>query len=196
MISTDKVIVVEGKYDKIRLENIIDATIIPTDGFGIFKNKELLRLLKKLADQKGLIILTDSDAAGFMIRSHISGAIPNDKITHIYVPELFGKEKRKEKPSAEGLLGVEGIDDSIILSAFEKAGIGAKPKKDEEKRRLITKLDLYKMGFYGKENSAYLRQELLSRLGLPKRISSNRLPEVLNLIYSYDEFLAVAKEVI
>lgn len=196
MISTDKVIVVEGKYDKIRLENIIDATIIPTDGFGIFKNKELLGLLRRLAQQKGLIILTDSDAAGFMIRSHLSGAIPGDKITHVYIPELYGKEKRKEKPSAEGLLGVEGVDDSVIISAFQKAGIGAEAKQNNEPKRKISKTDLYEFGFCGKENSATLRQKLLDRLSLPKRISSNRLPEILNLILDYEEFIKIAQEVI
>lgn len=194
MIKTDKVIVVEGKYDKIRLENIVDATIIPTDGFGIFKNKELLQLLRKLADARGLIVLTDSDSAGFMIRSYLSGSIDNKKITNIYIPELFGKEKRKDAPSAEGLLGVEGVDDKVIIKAFEAAGIGT--KKSDSTRRSVTKSDLYELGFIGRENSATLRKNLLIALSLPQRISSNRLPEIINMLYSYDEFIEIAKGVL
>ncbi|MBQ5810836.1 MAG: DUF4093 domain-containing protein [Clostridia bacterium] len=169
MLRTDKVIVVEGKYDKIRLENIIDATIIPTDGFGIFKNKELQQLLRSLAATKGLIVLTDSDSAGFMIRSFLAGCIDNDKITNIYIPELFGKEKRKNAPSAEGLLGVEGIPDEIIAKAFAAAGIGT--AKTESPARKVSKSDLYELGFSGGAKSSEKRAMLLEKLSLPKTTS-------------------------
>ncbi len=194
MIHTDKVIVVEGKYDKIRLENIVDATIIPTDGFGIFNNKELLGLLRSLAEKRGLVILTDSDSAGFMIRSFLSGAIDNSLITNVYIPELSGKEKRKATPSAEGLLGVEGVADEVIINALKTAGIGedctVSPK------RPITKADLYEIGLSGGPNSATLRKNLLKSLSLPIRISANRLPDILNMLYTYDEFIKIASEVI
>ena len=192
MLRTDKVIVVEGKYDKIRLENIIDATIIPTDGFGIFKNKELQQLLRSLAATKGLIVLTDSDSAGFMIRSFLAGCIDNDKITNIYIPELFGKEKRKNAPSAEGLLGVEGIPDEIIAKAFAAAGIGT--AKTESPARKVSKSDLYELGFSGGAKSSEKRAMLLEKLSLPKKISANRLSEIINALYTYEEFIDIAKE--
>lgn len=193
MIKVESVIVVEGKYDKIRLENIIDGTIISTDGFGIFKNKELLNLLRRLADTKGLIILTDSDSAGFMIRSFLCGAIDNSKVKHVYIPEILGKEKRKAKSSAEGLLGVEGINDEVIKAAFEKAGIiNSKP---QDNCRKIEKLDLYELGFVGKSDSEAKRKALLKALELPSKLSSNRLLEVLNILYSYEEFIKIANEV-
>ncbi len=192
MLRTEKVIVVEGKYDKIRLENIIDATIIPTDGFGIFKNKELQQLLRSLAATKGLIVLTDSDSAGFMIRSFLAGCIDNNKITNIYIPELFGKEKRKIAPSAEGLLGVEGIPDKIIAKAFASAGIGT--TKTESPARKVSKSDLYDLGFSGGANSSEKRAKLLEKLSLPKKISANRLPEIINALYTYEEFIDIAKE--
>ena len=194
MIKVESVIVVEGKYDKIRLENIIDGTIISTDGFGIFKNKELLNLLRRLADTKGLIILTDSDSAGFMIRSFLCGAIDNSKVKHVYIPEIFGKEKRKAKASAEGLLGVEGINDEIIENAFKKAGI--LNSKSQGGCRKIEKIDLYELGFVGKNDSEAKRKALLKALELPSKLSSNRLLEVLNILYSYEEFIKIANEVI
>ena len=194
MIKTDRAIIVEGKYDKIRLENIVDATIISTDGFGIFNNKELQNLIRRLAQTKGLIILTDSDAAGFMIRSFISGAVDNSLITHVYIPELRGKEKRKSTPSAEGLLGVEGVPDDVIIRAFEASGVGCTKAKDNGRK--VTKSDLYELGFSGGSNSAVLREKLLTAMALPKRISSNRLPDIINMLYSYDEFIKKANEVI
>ena len=178
MIKVDSVIVVEGKYDKIRLENFIDGTIISTDGFAIFKNKDQLKLLRRLADTKGLIILTDSDSAGFMIRSYLCGSIDNSKIKHVYVPEIAGKEKRKARASAEGLLGVEGIDDAILEKAFEKAGITS--NKTVAAAQRISKLDL---------------KALLKKLDLPQKLSANRLIEIANIMYTYEEFMTIAKEV-
>jgi len=193
MIKIDSVIVVEGKYDKIRLENFIDGTIISTDGFAIFKNKDQLKLLRRLADTKGLIILTDSDSAGFMIRSYLCGSIDNGKIKHVYVPEIAGKEKRKARASAEGLLGVEGIDDAILEKAFEKAGITS--NKTVAAAQRISKLDLYELGFIGNNNSEKKRKALLKKLDLPQKLSANRLIEIANIMYTYEEFMAIAKEV-
>ncbi|MDO4832082.1 MAG: toprim domain-containing protein [Clostridia bacterium] len=123
MLRTDKVIVVEGKYDEIKLSSIIDAPIIKTDGFGIFKDREKQSLIQRLAKKRGLIILTDGDSAGFMIRNFLGNKIPEELITHVYIPDLYGKEKRKAKPSSEGKLGVEGVPKDVIISAFERAGI-------------------------------------------------------------------------
>ena len=134
MIKLDRPVIVEGKYDVIKLSNIIDGIIIKTDGFGIFKNKEKQKLLRSLAKEKGIIVLTDSDGAGFVIRNFISSIVPADKITHVYIPDVFGKEKRKTEASAEGKLGVEGIKEYVLLEAFEKAGVTA--SLTNEKRRL------------------------------------------------------------
>ncbi len=195
MIRLDRVIVVEGKYDKIRLESFIDALIIPTDGFGIFKNRELMSLLRRLADSRGLIILTDSDAAGFMIRSHIAGSVGQDKIINVYVPEIKGRERRKTVDSAEGLLGVEGLSEQVLTDALRRAGVlrGGEDKCDDNARR-ITKYDLYELGLYGRPNSDLRRKALLKKLSLPSRIGSNQLPEVLNALFSYDDLIAVLKD--
>ena len=124
MLHTDKVIVVEGKYDAIRLANIIDATIIRTDGFGIFKDKEKQQLLRTLAEKRGLIVLTDSDSAGFLIRNFLKSSVPEKYITQVYIPDIYGKERRKDQPSAEGKLGVEGIPDEVLVECFRRAGVG------------------------------------------------------------------------
>ena len=144
MIKLDRPVIVEGKYDVIRLSNIIDSLIIKTDGFGIFKDKEKQKLLRSLAKEKGIIVLTDSDGAGFVIRNFIKSIVPADKIINVYIPDVFGKEKRKTDFSAEGKLGVEGMKESLLLEAFEKAGVTA--AVTNEKRRLITPLDLYEHG--------------------------------------------------
>lgn len=189
MLHTDKVIVVEGKYDEIKLSGIIDAPIIKTDGFGIFKNKEKQDLLLKLAKTHGLIVMTDGDSAGFMIRNFLGNKIPDEYITNVYIPDLYGKEKRKTKPSAEGKLGVEGIPDDIIISAFERAGItqsGDIPVKDESRR--ITNLDFYEDGISGKPDSKAKRTAFLICLGLPEKMSSNALLKIINLLITYDEY--------
>ncbi len=189
MLHTDKVIVVEGKYDEIKLSGIIDAPIIKTDGFGIFKNKEKQNLLLRLAKAHGLIIMTDGDSAGFMIRNFLGNKIPDEYITNVYIPDLYGKEKRKTKPSAEGKLGVEGIPDDIIISAFERAGItkdGDTPVKDKSRR--ITNLDFFEDGISGKPDSKARRTDFLRRLGLPERMSSNALLKIINLLITYDEY--------
>lgn len=186
MIKLDRPVIVEGKYDVIRLSNIIDALIIKTDGFGIFKDKEKQSLLRRLAGKKGIIVLTDSDSAGFLIRNFIAGIVPPEKITHVYIPDIFGKEKRKEAPSAEGKLGVEGICEELLLESFRKAGVTA--TASVEKRRLITNIDLYEAGLSGGKDSAKKRKELLKRLSLPERMSASSLVKILNTFVTYEEF--------
>lgn len=194
MIKIKQAVIVEGKYDKIRLANIIDGLIITTDGFGIFKNKDKQRFIKKLADERGIIILTDSDSAGFMIRSKLCSLVPKDKIINVYVPSISGKEKRKNERSKEGLLGVEGIDDQVIIDALTRAGAvcgeDSAAENKYENRRKITKVDLYELGLCGRDNSAALREKLLKRLDFPKYLSTNALIDALNIFLSYDQFVS------
>ncbi len=193
MIKLDRPIIVEGKYDIIKLSNIIDGLIIKTDGFGIFKDKEKQKLLRRLAEEKGIIVLTDSDSAGFLIRNFISSSVPKDKITHVYIPDLYGKEKRKTEKSKEGKLGVEGTPEKIILEAFSKAGITCE-KSQRENRRLITNIDLYDCGLIGQDNSKQKRVKLLKSLSLPERMSTSSLIKILNTFVTYDEFISKIKE--
>ncbi len=187
MIKLRQAIVVEGRYDKAKLASIFDTTIIQTDGFAIFRSPEKLELIRRLARQDGIIILTDSDRAGFKIRSYIGGAVQDAQITHIYIPDIPGKERRKHRPSAEGKLGVEGVEDRLLVQAFEKAGVldGAPP---EPPARPITKLDLYEDGFAGGPESRTLRALLLQRLELPARLSANALVSVLNRLLTYEQY--------
>lgn len=190
MIHIDKAIIVEGKYDKIKLSSIFDAPIIVTDGFGIYKNNEISALIRFYAENGGIIILTDSDSAGFRIRNHIKGLVSNDKITNVYIPEIFGKEKRKDKPSKEGTIGVEGIDKDIIIEAFNKAGVLPNSESAfEQKDDCITNLDLFDLGFIGMKNSKIKRQELLKSMDLPSHISTSSLLELLNKVMTRNEFL-------
>ena len=175
----------EGKYDKIRLSNILDATIITTEGFRIFKDKEKRELIRILAREKGLVIMTDSDRAGQMIRSHIENIAHGADIVNVYLPFIVGKEKRKSKASADGSLGVEGIRDGIILDALKKAGIIG--EKREEKKGNITKTDLYNLGLSGWDNSKQKREKLLLKLGFPTFLSANALLDLLNSLYTLSE---------
>jgi ribonuclease M5 len=183
-------VIVEGKYDKIKLSSIIDAVIIETGGFSIFKNREQLELIRKLAVAKGVIIMTDSDRAGFMIRNFLSGALPKDRVRHVYIPDVKGQERRKSEPSKEGKLGVEGISKELITKSLERAGIPFNETVRPVRR--ITKLDLYEDGFAGGFKSLEKRRRLLTRLGLPLRLSSNMLVDVLNAMMSYDEYRQAA----
>ncbi len=194
MIKIDRAVIVEGRYDKIKLASILDAVIIETEGFGIFNNKEKQNLIRKLADTKGLLILTDSDSAGFKIRSFIKGIVPVEQIKHAYIPDILGKEKRKTEPSKEGKLGVEGIKKELIIDALEKAGVFCEEIGTEEKRE-ITKLDLYEDGLSGRENSDELRKKLLSLLDLPERLTSNALVQILNTFLTYDEYKKAVEEI-
>ncbi len=193
MIKLDRPVIVEGKYDIIKLNGIIDSLIIKTDGFGIFKDKEKQALLRRLAREKGIIVLTDSDSAGFLIRNFINSTIPKDKITHVYIPDIFGKEKRKNEKSKEGKLGVEGISEKILLDAFAKAGVLAAESENTE-RHLITNIDLYEYGLAGRENSSEKRKLLLKKLALPERLSTSSLIKILNTFVTYEEFIETLKE--
>ncbi len=179
MIKLGPVILVEGKYDKIKLSQIFDATILTTDGFGIFKQSDKLALLRRLAETRGLLVFTDPDGAGFVIRNYLKGAIPKGTIYHAYIPDLLGKEKRKAKGSKEGKLGVEGVPDAVIIKAVEQSGAlaGKLPENGG-----ITKADLFEMGLSGGAGSVAKRQQLLKKLELPANLSPNALVDVLNCI--------------
>lgn len=184
MIKIEQAVIVEGKYDKIKLSSIIDAVIITTNGFNIFKDKEKLQLIKYYAEKTGIIIMTDSDRAGFLIRNYIKGAVKNGIIYNVYIPDIIGKEKRKVKPSAEGKLGVEGIEGRIILDAFKKAGITSFSAK---RRVRLTKTDLFDLGLSGGKNSSEKRKELLKYLKLPNLLSPNSMLEILNTMMDRKE---------
>lgn len=185
MIKVRQPIIVEGKYDKIKLESIIDGLIITTDGFRIYKDKEKIELIRAFAEKDGVVILTDSDGAGFQIRNHLKGCIKDGKIYNVYIPDIFGKERRKEKPSKEGKLGVEGINTDILLKAFSDAGIFSEESKQEE---WLNKADMMDDGLIGGEGSTELRKKLCKNLKLPERLSTASLLEVLNRLYSRDEY--------
>ena len=184
-------VVVEGKYDAIRLRSVVDATIVETDGFGIFRQPEKMELLRRLAEAQGLIVLTDSDSAGFVIRDRISGALPKELVKHAYIPEITGKERRKNKLSKEGLLGVEGVDGETVIAALWRAGATFLDGAVERPAPYLTKARLYEDGLSGREDSARLRTALLKRLGLPTRLSANRMIEALNVLLSEDDYREV-----
>lgn len=185
MIHTDRAIVVEGKYDKIKLGGLIDGVILCTGGFRIYKDKEMQQMLRALAKKQGLAVLTDSDAAGFQIRSFLRSICGKENIVDVYIPDLYGKEKRKQHPSREGKLGVEGIPEETLLEALEKAGIGV--REVQERADPITKLDLYELGLSGGAQSAVRRAKLMKRLELPEHLSANALVTVLASLYSREE---------
>lgn len=188
MIEIKEAIIVEGKYDKQRLKNIVNSTIIETNGFRIFKDKNKVNLIRQLAEKQGIVILTDSDGAGFVIRNHLKGIIPNKNIKNAYIPKIKGKEKRKDKPSKEGTLGVEGIDENLLMQSLVNAQVTIINKAENNiTKEKITKLDLYKLGLIGKENSKKLRTQLLNKLNLPEYITTNALLEVLNDITTIEE---------
>jgi ribonuclease M5 len=187
MIKLEQPIIVEGKYDKIKLSSIFDTVILTTDGFGIFKNKEKVELIKKLSEKNGIIVLTDSDSAGGIIRSYLKNILSEDKIHHVFLPRIEGKEKRKTKASSEGLLGVEGIDKDIILRAFERFLPQSSPKSKEP----ITAAFLMSLGLSGGEDSSLKRKYLLKELKLPYSISPSTLKKVLSEISSKEEITAI-----
>ena len=188
MVKIKEAIVVEGKYDKNTLRQIVDTAVFQTDGFGIMKNKELLAFLRQVAQTRGLIILTDSDGAGFVIRSHLKGALPKDKVRHAYIPDVPGKEKRKAAPGKEGLLGVEGMKPEILLEALRKAGATFEEEEAAVPRAEITKADLYELGLTGGTDSKAKRQALLEKLKFPAHMTTNALLEALNVLYDRETF--------
>lgn len=192
MIHLKEAVIVEGKYDKIKLKNFIDAEIITTDGFGIFKNKEKVNMLRRIAEKRGIIILTDSDSAGFIIRGHLTSVIDPKFIKNVFVPEIKGKERRKEKASAQGLLGVEGLSEEIIVESLKKAGIGIDSKAKETLK--ITSTDLFRLGLSGGDNSREMREKLLKSLDLPVGMSTRQMLTALNSLYSLTELEKILEE--
>lgn len=195
MIKIKEAIIVEGKYDKIKLSNFIDGLIITTDGFGVFKNKEKQALIRHLAQTRGLLILTDSDGAGFVIRNFLKGTVPSDKIKNAYIPDIFGKEKRKDKPSKEGKLGVEGISEKILCDAIAKSGAECELSDGYVKsEKEITKADLFEYGLTGTPNSSANREKLKQALNLPHNMTSNSILDVINCIMTKDEFISLCEK--
>lgn len=184
MIKIEQAVIVEGKYDKIKLSSVINAVIIVTNGFGIFNDTEKLSLIRYYAKKTGIIILTDSDSAGRKIRNYIKSAVNDGEIINIYIPDIFGKEKRKQKPSAEGKIGVEGIDCKILEDAFIKSGVTV---SECSRVNNITKYTLYTLGLSGCPDSSALRKKLQKSLGLPSLMSASALLEVLNTMMDSEE---------
>ena len=180
-------IIVEGKYDRLRIISVADANVITTDGFGIFKKSEKLALLRALSERSPVIVLTDSDGAGKLIRSHISSAIPADRLIQLYIPQIAGKEKRKAEPSAEGTLGVEGMESRIIYDILKPFSNEAAFR--ESLLNPLSKTDLYIDGLCGGEESAARRDELCERIGLPKKMTANAMLAALRIICTYEEYL-------
>ena len=188
MIKIKQAVIVEGKYDKIKLSGILDTVIIETDGFAVFKDKEKQKLIRMLAEKKGILILTDSDSAGFVIRSFLSGIVKPEQITHVFIPDIFGKEKRKDSPSKEGKLGVEGVSNQVIVEALEKAGIICDSNDEPVIKRLVTKTDLFDDGICGRTESAEKRRQLLKVLNLPERMSANNMLKIINTYMTFEDY--------
>ena len=190
----NEAIIVEGRYDKNTLSQIVDAFIIDTSGFGIFKDKEKLAMIRKLAEKRGVIILTDSDAAGFVIRNHIKGAVYEGRILHAYIPAVNGKERRKKRPSAEGKLGVEGMKPEVLIKALKDCG-ATLDGENAESSQPLKKSDLFELGLSGGEGSAKRRKELLRRLELPQWLSSDALCQILGALFNEDELHNIVNQI-
>lgn len=193
MVRIKEAIVVEGRYDKNTLSQIVDAPIFETAGFGIFKNKEQMSLLRRTAEKRGLIVFTDSDGAGFVIRNHLKSAIPGKYLKHAYIPDIPGKEKRKASPGREGKLGVEGMTPEILLEALKRAGATIEGESVTQ-RNAITKQDLMALGLSGGANAKEKRLALLKILSFPEHMSSNAMLEALNVLYTLEEFTVVVEK--
>ena len=188
MRKVKEVIVVEGRYDKNTLSQVVDATVITLGGFSVFNDREKLAFLRRLAEKQGLIVLTDSDGAGFVIRNYLKGALPKELVKQAYIPDIHGKERRKRTPGKEGKLGVEGMKPEVLLSALERAGATFLDEDAPKKAGApITKADLFQLGLTGGQDSAARRQALLKKLDLPEHLTANGLLEALNLLYSREE---------
>ena len=193
MVKIREAIVVEGRYDKNTLSQIVDAPILETSGFGIFKDKQQMSLLRRVAQTRGLIVFTDSDGAGFVIRNHIKSAIPSRYLKHAYIPDVFGKERRKSAPGKEGKLGVEGMTPDVIIEALRRAGATLEGESVET-RNQISKQDLMELGLSGGADASAKRLTLLKKLNLPEHMSANAMLQALNLLYSLDELNELVRE--
>lgn len=191
MLEIKEVIVVEGRYDKNTLSQIVDAVIIETSGFGIFNNRQKQKLLRTMAEKRGLIVLTDSDGAGFVIRNFIKSCVPPEYVKHAYIPDIQGKEKRKSAPSKEGTLGVEGMRPQVLLEALKRAGASFGECSAEEKTATICKADMFKMGLSGGTGSREKRAQLIKKFDLPEKLSADALLDVLNALMSREEFFTL-----
>lgn len=190
MVKIKEAILVEGRYDKNTLSQILDAPILETSGFGIFKDKQQMALLRRIAESRGLIVFTDSDGAGFVIRNHIKSAIPGKYLKHAYIPDIYGKEKRKAAPAKEGKLGVEGMTKEVILESLRRAGATMEGEEILPVRQ-ITKQDLMELGLSGTPEASANRLKLLKHLNLPERISPNAMLQALNLLYNLEELSTI-----
>lgn len=194
MVKITQAIVVEGRYDKNTLAQIIDAPIFQTNGFGILKDKAQLELLRRVARTRGLVVFTDSDGAGFVIRNFLKSAIEPQYLLHAYIPDVYGKEKRKASPGKEGKLGVEGMTPEVILDCFRRAGVTFDGEDTPELTHRITKQDLSELGLSGGKNSSSKRKALLKKLDFPEYMSTNAMLQALNLLYEIDELEAIVQD--
>lgn len=216
LIRIKEAIVVEGRYDKIKLSSLVDTVIITTDGYGIFHNKDKLEMIRTLAKERGLIVLTDSDFAGFRIRNYIKNALVDLPVSHAYIPDVYGKEKRKASPGKEGKIGVEGIESNRLLQSLLDCGatvLTDMGKLSDEKEntastddqtmriganqdiRKITRFDLYQDGYSGRPDSVVKREMLLKRLDLPEHLSTKMLGQIINMIISYEKYQQITREI-
>ena len=193
MVKIKEAILVEGRYDKNTLSQIVDAPILETAGFGIFKDKKQMALLRQVAEKRGLIVFTDSDGAGFVIRNHIKSAIPAKFLKHAYIPDIAGKERRKREAGKEGKLGVEGMTKDVILESLRRAGATIEGE-NVPVQQSITKQDMMELGLSGGAGSSEKRAALLKKLDLPEHMSANALLQALNLLYHYDELQIIVEE--
>ena len=194
MVKIKEAIVVEGRYDKNTLSQIVDAPILQTNGFGIMNDKEQLALIRAVAKKRGLIVFTDSDGAGFVIRNYLKGAIPGEYLKHAYIPDIAGKERRKTAPGKEGKLGVEGMTPEIILDCLKRAGATLEGEHVSAPLNLLTKVDFAELGLSGGCESKQRRLALQKKLGLPEHMSSNALLQTLNLLYTKDEICNILEQ--
>lgn len=193
MVKIREAIVVEGRYDKNTLSQIIDAPILETSGFGIFKDKQQMALLRRIAETRGLIVFTDSDGAGFVIRNHIKSAIPGKYLKHAYIPDVYGKERRKAAPGKEGKLGVEGMKTQVLIDALRRAGATVEGESTVSCHQ-ISKQDLMELGLSGGADASAKRLALLKKLDLPEHMSANAMLQALNLLYNLDELNDLVRE--
>lgn len=194
MIKIKEAVIVEGRYDKIKLSSLIDAPIIETNGFRVFSDKEKQNLIKKIADARGILVMTDSDSAGFVIRNFLKGVVDKSKVKHCYIPQIEGKEKRKAQSGKEGLLGVEGVSDDVIIDAIRKSGATIIGENSTAKKE-ITKSDLLSLGLTGTENAQKNRNMLLKHLRLPTYLTTNAMLTALNCLYSFEELKSLLDEI-
>ncbi len=190
-IKINEVVIVEGKYDKIRLSSLIDGYILQTDGFRIFADPDKQAMIRRLAESRGVLVLTDSDGAGLVIRNHLNSILPREYIRHAYIPDVFGKERRKARPSKEGKLGVEGMTTEILKEALRRAGVGVAAS---EKKDPIVKMDLFEDGLTGGEGSAELRKRLLRMLQLPENLTTNAMLQAMNSFMTRTEYRAAVQQ--